>query len=273
VTGATRLERAFGSRKALIPFVTGGDPDLATTAALVRALARAGADVVEIGVPFSDPVAEGPVIEAADERALAAGATVDGLFDLVAVLRAELDLPLVAMTYYNPVFAYGLGSFLARAAEAGLDGLIVPDLPFEESGELAGPAAACGLSLIPMVAPTTSDERLAAIAAAASGFVYCVSSMGVTGVRDELGGAAARLTAKIKALSDIPCAVGFGISTPAQAQAMAAVADGVIVGSAIVRIMAEHGRAAVPHVERFAAELRAALDEPPHDGGTGVAHR
>ncbi|MDR0415714.1 MAG: tryptophan synthase subunit alpha [Propionibacteriaceae bacterium] len=257
----TRLARAFGGRKALIPFLTGGDPDFSTTAALVRALARAGADLVEIGVPFSDPVAEGPVIEAADGRALAAGANVDGLFDLVAVLRADLDLPLVFMTYYNPVFVYGVDRFLARAAETGLDGLIVPDLPFEESAELAGPAAAYGLPLIPMVAPTTSDDRLAAVAASAAGFVYCVSSMGVTGVRDQLGDDAARLIAKIRTHSDIPCAVGFGISTPAQAKAMAAVADGVIVGSAIVRIIAEHGRAAAPHVERFAGELRAALDE------------
>jgi tryptophan synthase alpha chain len=257
----TRIASAFAHGKALIAFVTGGDPDLGTTAALVRALAQAGADLVEIGVPFSDPVAEGPVIEAADERALAAGTTADGLLDLVAVLRSELDLPIVFMTYYNPIFVYGIDRFLDRCVESGLDGLIVPDLPFEERAELAGPCRQRGLCLIPMAAPTTSAERLTAIAEGAEGFLYCVSSLGVTGVRDELGDAAARLVACARAVSDVPCAVGFGIATPAQAKAQAALADGVIVGSAFVRLVAEHGRAAPPEVGRLAAELKAALLE------------
>jgi tryptophan synthase alpha chain len=255
----SRIARAFDHGKALIPFITGGDPDLATTGALVRALAEAGADLVEIGVPFSDPIAEGPVIEAADERALAAGASVDRLFDLVTELRTDLDLPLVFMTYYNPIFAYGVERFLARCAASGLDGLIVPDLPFEERPELAGPCRAHGLDLVAMVAPTTSDERITAIAQASEGFLYCVSSLGVTGVRSELGDHAARLITRVRRVSDIPCAVGFGISTPAQAQAMATHADGVIVGSALVRLIAEHGQSAVPPVARFAAALKAAI--------------
>jgi tryptophan synthase alpha chain len=257
----TRIAQAFDHGKAFIPFITGGDPDFSTTAALVRALARAGADLIEIGIPFSDPIAEGPVIQGADERALAGGATVDGLFDLVAVLRSELDLPLVFMTYYNPIFVYGIDRFLDRCVETGLDGLIVPDLPFEEKDELAGPCAEHGLDLISLVAPTTSDERIEAIARSARGFLYCVSSLGVTGVRSELGDDAARLIAKVRGVSDIPCAVGFGISTPDQARAMAEVSDGVIVGSALVRLVAEYGQAAPPVVERFAGELKAAVAE------------
>jgi tryptophan synthase alpha chain len=253
-----RITRAFDHGKAFIPFVTAGDPDLETTEALIRAMAEAGADLIEIGVPFSDPIAEGPVIEAADARALAAGTTVDGLFALVARLRADLDLPIVFMTYYNPVFAYGLDRFLANAAAAGLDGLIVPDLPFEEKGELLGPCHEHGLKLISLIAPT-SDERIAAIAREAEGFLYCVSSLGVTGVRTTLGDHAARMVAQVREVSDIPCAVGFGIATPEQAQAMAAVADGVIVGSAIVKLVAEHGRGAVPVVRDYVARMKAAI--------------
>jgi tryptophan synthase alpha chain len=253
-----RIQRAFDHGKAFIPFVTAGDPDMATTEALVRAMAEAGADLIELGVPFSDPIAEGPVIEAADARALAGGATVDQLFDLVTRLRADLDLPLVFMTYYNPVFAYGLDRFLAKAAAAGLDGLIVPDLPFEEKAELLGPCHAHGLQLISLIAPT-SDARIAAIATEAEGFLYCVSSLGVTGVRTTLGDHAAHMVEQVRRVSDIPCAVGFGIATPEQAKAMAAVSDGVIVGSAIVRLVAEHGRAAVPVVRAYVAAMKEAI--------------
>jgi tryptophan synthase alpha chain len=238
--------------------VTAGDPDLETTEALVRAMAEAGADLIELGVPFSDPIAEGPVIEAADARALAGGATVDQLFDLVARLRADLDLPLVFMTYYNPIFAYGQDRFLDRAAEAGLDGLIVPDLPFEEKGDLLDACHARGLQLVSLIAPT-SAERITAIAAEAEGFLYVVSSLGVTGVRTSLGEHVAEMVAQVRHVSDIPCAVGFGIATPDQARAMADVADGVIVGSAIVRLVAEHGRAAVPVVRQYVAQMKAAI--------------
>ncbi|MDR1808484.1 MAG: tryptophan synthase subunit alpha [Propionibacteriaceae bacterium] len=252
------LATAFARGKAFIPFVTAGDPDLETTEALVRAMAEAGADLIELGVPFSDPIAEGPVIEAADARALAGGATVDQLFDLVARLRADLDLPLVFMTYYNPIFAYGQDRFLDRAAEAGLDGLIVPDLPFEEKGDLLDACHARGLQLVSLIAPT-SAERITAIAAEAEGFLYVVSSLGVTGVRTSLGEHVAEMVAQVRHVSDIPCAVGFGIATPDQARAMADVADGVIVGSAIVRLVAEHGRAAVPVVRQYVAQMKAAI--------------
>jgi tryptophan synthase alpha chain len=233
---------------------------MATTERLIVAMAEAGADLIEIGVPFSDPIAEGPVIEAADARALAGGATVDQVFDLVARLRRDLDIPLVFLTYFNPVFAYGLDRFCDRAQAAGLDGLIVPDLPFEEKHELLGPAHAHGLQVVSLIAPT-SAERIAAIAGEAEGFLYCVSSLGVTGVRTSLGERAGAMVAQAKKATKIPCAIGFGIGTPEQAKAMAAVSDGVIVGSAIVRLIAEHGRDAVPVVRDYVAAMKAAIAE------------
>ena len=258
-TSTGRIATAFDHGKAFIPFITAGDPDLATTEAVVKAMVGAGADLVEIGVPFSDPTAEGPVIEAADARSLAGGTTTDGLFALVARLRADgLTVPLVFMTYFNPIFAYGTDRFLDRAAKAGIDGLIVPDLPFEEKAELAGPCHGHGLDLVSLVAPT-SAERVAAIAAGAEGFLYCVSSLGVTGVRETLGDHARHLVARARQVTDVPCAIGFGISRPDQAQAMAEVSDGVIVGSAIVRLIAQHGRAAAPVVGEFVGSLKAAI--------------
>jgi len=256
--GTGRIATAFDHGKAFIPFVTAGDPDLATTEAVIVAMVEAGADLVEIGVPFSDPIAEGPVIEAADARALAGGTTVDQLFGLVARLRAQVTVPLVFMTYYNPIFAYGIDRFLDRSAAAGLDGLIVPDLPFEARAELAAPCHERGLQLVSLVAPTSAD-RVATIARAAEGFLYCVSSLGVTGVRTSLGDHAARLVAQAKAVTDLPCAIGFGIARPDQATAMAAVADGVIVGSAIVTLIAQHGRAAVPVVRDYVSAMKAAI--------------
>ncbi|MCL2004009.1 MAG: tryptophan synthase subunit alpha [Oscillospiraceae bacterium] len=249
----SKIGEAFARGPAFIPFITGGDPDLETTEEVLRALCEAGADIIEIGVPFSDPVAEGPVIEAASERALSAGCTADKLFDLVKRVRA--DVPILFMTYYNPVFAYGAGRFTQRCAECGVSGLIVPDLPFEEREELLGPCAARGLELISLIAPT-SEERIARIAKASSGFLYCVSSLGVTGTRDKLGGGARRMIEQAKRVSDIPCAVGFGVSTPEQAREIAAYADGVIVGSAIVRIIAEHGRDCAEPVRKFALDIK-----------------
>ena len=254
----SRIARAFEGKKAFIPFITGGDPDLETTERLLYALAGAGADMIEIGVPFSDPIAEGPVIEAADERALQAGCTADKLFGLVARVRADLKIPLLFMTYYNPIFAYGVPKFTGQCAACGLDGLIVPDLPFEERDELLEPCASRGMELISLIAPT-SEERIAKIAKNSGGFLYCVSSLGVTGERRELGDSARGMVEQAKRVSDIPCAVGFGISTPEQAREMAAFADGVIIGSAIVRIIAEHGRACVAPVTRFAKEIRRQL--------------
>ncbi|MCL2747722.1 MAG: tryptophan synthase subunit alpha [Oscillospiraceae bacterium] len=249
-----RISEAFSAGKAFIPFVTGGDPDLETTEKLLHALDEAGADIIEIGVPFSDPIAEGPVIEAADERALKAGCTVDKLFALVSRVRADIKIPLLFMTYYNPIFAYGVSKFTERCAACGVDGIIVPDLPFEERGELLGPCASRGLALISLIAPT-SEDRITRIATNASGFLYCVSSLGVTGERGELGHSARRMVEQVKRVSGIPCAVGFGISTPGQARDVACFADGVIMGSAIVRIIAEHGRDCVEPVRQFAKNV------------------
>ncbi|MDR1961037.1 MAG: tryptophan synthase subunit alpha [Gracilibacteraceae bacterium] len=254
-----RITEAFRRRKALIPFITGGDPDMAVTEELIYALVQAGADLIEIGVPFSDPIAEGPVIQAADERALRAGCTADKLFALVAKVRRRTDIPLLFMTYLNPVFTYGGRRFMENCAASGIDGLIVPDMPWEERGELLGDCAACGVTLISMLAPT-SAERVRRIAAEAEGFIYCVSSLGVTGERREIGTAAAEIIARAREVTNVPCAVGFGISTPAQARDMAALADGVIVGSAIVRLIAEHGAGGAEPVREFARELRAAID-------------
>jgi tryptophan synthase alpha chain len=239
-----------------MPFITGGDPDIETTEKLLYALSEAGADMIEIGVPFSDPIAEGPVIEAADERALKAGCTADKLFDMVG--QVKIRSKLLFMTYYNPVFAYGVEKFTDRCKECGLYGLIVPDLPFEERDELLGPCKAKGLELISLIAPT-SEERITRIARNSSGFLYCVSSLGVTGVRGTIDDSARRMAEQVKKVSDIPCAVGFGVSTPEQAAEIAGFADGVIVGSAIVRIIAEHGRDCVEPVRRFAKSIKEAL--------------
>jgi tryptophan synthase alpha chain len=252
-----RIREAFSAGKAFIPFITGGDPDLETTEKLLYALYEAGADIIEIGIPFSDPIAEGPVIEAADERALRAGCTVEKLFDLVSRVRADIKAPLLFMTYYNPVFAYGVSRFTNRCADCGIDGLIVPDLPFEEREELLGPCVSSGLELISLIAPTT-EARITEIAKNSGGFLYCVSSLGVTGVRRELDDSAERMVERVKRAADIPCAVGFGVSTPEQARKIAGFADGVIIGSAIVRIAAEYGRDCVEPIRQFAKDVKQA---------------
>jgi tryptophan synthase alpha chain len=258
-SAGNRIRNAFAAGKAFIPFITGGDPDLETTEELLFALDEAGARIIEIGIPFSDPIAEGPVIEAADVRALSAGFTADKLFSLVSRARARVKAPLLFMTYYNPVFAYGLDNFTSACAECGLDGLIVPDLPFEERGELLGPCASRGLTLISMVAPT-SEDRISKIAKNSDGFLYCVSSLGVTGVRQKLGDSAKSMVAKAKQFADIPCAVGFGVSTPEQARGIVEYADGVIIGSALVRIAAERGRGCVEPISRFAKDVVQAIE-------------
>ena len=250
-----RIAKAFSNGCAFIPFIMGGDPDIETTEQLLYALKDAGADAIEIGIPFSDPVAEGPVIEAAAARALSQGCTVDQLFDLVARVRGEIEIPILFMTYFNPVFVYGVDRFVARSVAVGLDGLIVPDLPFAERGELYGPCKAAGLELISLVAPTTG-ERTAEIAANSGGFVYCVSSLGVTGARSTLDDSARRMVTAVRAVSDVPCAVGFGISMPEQAREVAQYADGVIVGSALVRIAGEYGRDCAEPIYQFAKAIK-----------------
>ena len=255
-----RIEKAFESGKAFIPFITGGDPDIKTTEKLVLAMADSGADIIEIGIPFSDPIAEGNVIREADERALAGGCTIDGLFDMVKRLRGKTDIPLLFMTYINPVFVYGKKRFAGMCADCGIDGVIVPDLPFEERAEIAGECADSGVLLISMIAPT-SMERIGEIARSAEGFLYCVSSLGVTGVRSDIGTGAADMIGEVRKVSNVPCAVGFGISSPAQAREMAAISDGVIVGSAIVKIVAEHGRDSLGQVSRFVREMKNAVGQ------------
>ena len=255
----SRIAQAFAHGKAFIPFLTCGDPDLETTEAAVRAMAAAGADLIELGIPFSDPTAEGPVIQAANERALAAGATTDKIFDLVRRLRRDVTVPMVFMTYANVVFSYGTERFVATAAESGMDGLILPDVPYEEKEEFAPTCRKYGLNLISLIAPT-SEERIAMIAREAEGFLYCVSSLGVTGVRGEITTDVGRMVQLAKAANpDLPCAIGFGISTPEQAAAMAQVSDGAIVGSAIVKLMEQYGREAVPYIRDYVAAMKKAL--------------
>lgn len=253
-----RIEKAFQKGKAFIPFITCGDPSLEVTEALVYAMEEAGADLIELGIPFSDPTAEGPVIQAANVRALSGGVTTDKIFDRVGQIRKKTTIPLVFMTYANVVFSYGAERFVQRAAKAGMDGLILPDVPYEEKEEFEQACQAHGLDMISLIAPT-SHERIKQIAREAQGFVYCVSSLGVTGMRTRIStdiGAMVRLVKEVRA---IPCAVGFGISTPEQAAAMAAQADGVIVGSAIVKLCETYQEACVPHVKAYVKEMKEAL--------------
>ena len=254
----TRIRQAFARGKAFIPFITAGDPNMEVTEQLVIKMAEAGADLIELGIPFSDPVAEGEVIQRADERALAAGTTIDGIFAMVSRVRATCDIPLAFMTYVNPVFTYGSSRFLQRCSETGIDALIVPDLPFEEKGELLPYCRQYGVDLISLIAPTSRD-RIRMIAQEAEGFIYCVSSLGVTGVRQEIGADVGEMVRLVKETRDIPCAVGFGVSTPEQAAEMAGLADGVIVGSAIVKIVERYGTECVPRVAEFVQTLKEAM--------------
>ncbi len=254
----SRVRDVFSKGKAFIPFITAGDPDLATTEELVPAMAEAGADLIELGIPFSDPIAEGIVIQEADMRALASGVTTDKLFDCVKRIRKKTDVPLAFMTYINPVFVYGSERFLNNAAESGIDALIVPDMPFEEREELLPFCRKYGIELISLIAPT-SKERIRAIASESEGFIYCVSSMGVTGVRAEINTNIGEMVSLVKETKDLPCAIGFGISTPEQAKEMSKNADGVIVGSAIVKIAAKYGKDCVEPVCDYVREMKAAI--------------
>jgi len=245
--------------KGLIAYVTAGDPDLKTTVSLALRLAEAGADLIELGVPFSDPLADGPVIQEASRRALENGATVRGVLETAREIRRNSDIPLILMTYYNPVYQFSLEAFVQAAVSAGVDGLILPDLPLEESGPLLEAGDGAGLDLIPLVAPTTTDKRLRAIAASARGFIYCVSVTGVTGYREEIQTDIAKFTKRVRETTSLPLAVGFGISGPDGAAQMAAHCDAVVVGSAFVKIIAEKGAQAGDEVAALAREIRAAL--------------
>nr|WP_326184667.1 tryptophan synthase subunit alpha [uncultured Oscillibacter sp.] len=254
----SNIAKAFANGKAFIPFVTCGDPDLETTAKIVRAMAESGADLIELGIPFSDPTAEGPVIQAANVRALGAGTTTDRIFDLVRDLRRDVTVPMVFMTYANVVYSYGAEKFISTCADIGIDGLILPDIPYEEKDEFDPICKRYGLDLVSLVAPT-SEDRIATVAKEASGFIYVVSSLGVTGVRSEITTDIGAMVKLIRASSKLPCAVGFGISTPEQAQKMAALSDGAIVGSAIVKLIARHGRDAVPYVADYVKAMKDAV--------------
>lgn len=256
----SNIRKAFDHGKAFIPFITCGDPDLETTAAAVREAVKNGADLIELGIPFSDPTAEGPVIMGADLRALSGGVTTDKIFEFVKTLRKDVSIPLAFMTYANVVFSYGTDRFLANAAEAGIDGLILPDVPYEEKGDFLPACRARGVDLISFVAPT-SEERIAKIAAEAEGFLYIISSLGVTGVRSEITTDIGAIVETARRYTDIPCAVGFGISRPDQARQMAAAADGVIVGSAVVKLFETYGRDAPSHVGAHVRAMKDAVRE------------
>ena len=256
----SKLAKAFQNGKAFIPFITCGDPDLETTAAAVRAMAQNGADLIELGIPFSDPTAEGPVIQAANIRALSGGVDTDKIFDLVRELRKDVTVPMVFMTYANVVFSYGADKFISICREIGIDGLILPDIPFEEKEEFAEICRRYDVALISLIAPT-SENRIGMIAGEAEGFIYLVSSLGVTGVRSEITTDLGAIVKVIRQSTDIPCAIGFGISTPEQAKQMAGIADGAIVGSAIVRLLAQYGKEAPVHIGEYVRKMKEAVCE------------
>ena len=254
----SNIRKAFENGKAFIPFITCGDPDLETTAAVVRAAAANGADLIELGIPFSDPTAEGPVIQGANLRALNGGVTTDNIFDLVRDLRRDVEVPMVFMTYANVVFSYGSERFISTCREIGIDGLILPDVPYEEKEEFLPVCRRYGVDLISLIAPT-SEDRIAMIAREAEGFLYIVSSLGVTGVRSEIKTDLGAIVETVRQNTDIPCAIGFGISTPEQATKMAGISDGAIVGSAIVRLIGEHGKDAPEYVGEYVKRMKEAL--------------
>ncbi|MDR1766497.1 MAG: tryptophan synthase subunit alpha [Lachnospiraceae bacterium] len=252
------IKQAFEGKRAFIAFVTAGDPSIERTEEYILRMVRAGADLIEIGIPFSDPTAEGPVIQEANIRALRGGVTVSKIFEMVGRVRPKVDVPLVFMTYLNPVYHYGYGAFFARCHEVGVSGIILPDLPFEEKGPVAEAAAVHGVDVVSLIAPT-SKERIGMIAAGAQGFVYLVSSMGVTGVRRSIQTDVREMVDTVKRYTDVPVAVGFGIHTPEQAAQISAYADGVIVGSAIVKLIAEHGADAGDEVEAYVRGMKGAI--------------
>ena len=256
----SKIKDAFKNGKAFIPFVTAGDPDLDTTEKLLIGMSENGADIIEIGIPFSDPIAEGVVIQEADLRSLAAGTTTDKIFDMVASLRKKTDVPIVFLGYLNTMFVYGYEKFCKRCQECGVDGLIVPDLPYEEKGELVPIAKAHGVDVITMIAPT-SKQRIEMLAKEATGFIYVVSSMGVTGARSEIKTDLAEIVEVIRGVTDTPVAIGFGINTKEQVAKYSAVADGAIVGSAIVKIIAQYGENAGKKLHEYVEEMVSGLQK------------
>ena len=254
----SKIKKAFERGKAFIAFITCGDPDLETTAAVIRAAVANGADLIELGIPFSDPTAEGPVIQEANVRALQGGITTDQIFAFVKELRRDVKVPIVFMTYANVVFSYGKDRFFSACQDVGVDGLILPDVPFEEKEEFLPACHKYGVDFISMIAPT-SENRIAMIAKEAEGFLYLVSSLGVTGTRSEIRTDLTSIVKIVRENTGIPCAVGFGISTPEQAKKMADISDGAIVGSAIVKLLAKYGKEAPKYVGEYVKSMKDAI--------------
>ncbi len=254
----SKIRYAFENGKAFIAFITCGDPDLATTAAAVRAAVANGADLIELGIPFSDPTAEGPVIQGANLRALRGGITTDQIFDFVKELRRDVKVPMVFMTYANVIFSYGADRFISTCKDIEIDGLIIPDLPFEEKEEFLPFCHKYGVDLVSLIAPT-SENRIAMIAKEAEGFLYIVSSLGVTGMRSEIKTDLASMIKVVRENTDVPCAIGFGISTPEQAKKMADLSDGAIVGSAIIKLLETYGKDAPKYIGEYVKSMKDAI--------------
>lgn len=253
-----KISDAFANGKAFIPFITCGDPDLETTAKCIRRMADAGADLIELGIPFSDPVAEGPVIQEANIRALKHPMTTDTIFEFVTELRKDVSVPFIFMTYANVVFTYGIERFMQRCAETGVQGMVLPDVPIEEKDEFEVYADKYGIAMVSLVAPTSAG-RIAKIAKSSKGFIYVVSSLGVTGTREQITTDLKTIVGTIRENTDIPTAIGFGISTPEQAAEMASIADGSIVGSAIIKLLAKYGKDAPEHIYKYVKEMKDAV--------------
>lgn len=256
----SNIKKAFENKKAFIGFVTAGDPDLQVSEQIMLNMAKGGCDLIEIGIPFSDPIAEGPVIQEANLRSLSQGTTTDKVFDLTKKVSAQTDVPLVYMTYLNVLFKYGYDRFLQKAKDAGISGVIIPDLPYEEKDEVQSVAEHYGIDVISLIAPT-SEDRIKMIAKDARGFVYTVSSLGVTGTREEIKTDLESITKAIREVTDTPVAIGFGINTPEQAKKYSHIADGIIVGSAIVKIVAEYGQNAPIRVYEYVKSMKDAISQ------------
>lgn len=254
----SKIREAFENGKAFIPFIICGDPDLETTAAVVRAAVANGADLIELGIPFSDPTAEGPVIQGANMRALEGGTTTDEVFRLVRELRADVAVPMVFKTYANVVFSYGTERFMNACKDVGIDGIVIPDLPFEEKDEFLPYCHKYGVDLVSMAAPA-SEKRIAAIAKEAEGFVYVVSSPGVTGMGSEIKTDLASIVKAVRENTSVPCVIGFGISTPEQAKEVAALSDGAIADAAVIRMLEQYGKAAPKYIGEYVKEMKSAL--------------
>lgn len=254
----SNIKKAFENGKAFIPFITCGDPDLETTKACIYEMVKAGADLIELGIPFSDPTAEGPVIQEANVRALLAGTTTDKIFDMVKEVREKVSVPMTFMTYANVVYSYGAERFISKCREVGIDGLVLPDIPYEEKGEFIDLCDKYDVDLVSLIAPTSAD-RISMIAKEAKGYIYLVSRLGVTGTRTEITTDLASIVKVIRDNTDVPCVIGFGISTPEQAAKMASVSDGAIVGSAIIKLIKEHGKDAPKVVGEYVRKMKEAV--------------